>query len=362
MNRIERYLASVVITHTLLVLLVLTALTSFSTFMAELDDINERYQLTTAALYTLLKVPNTLYQMFPVAILIGTLMGLGSLANQSELTVLRATGWSVRRIFFAVVKTAFMFWLAVALMGEYLGAPADNFANKVRVEALEKSFTMGKNNGFWVNNGGRYIFIQHAVASDELRNLSVYSIKDGQLDLVQQVPKAVYLDDEWIGYESESRQLDWKSKSALGETWLNVEQTASAEEVMDLPFIPDDLGKLNVDAKTMNAWDLHNQIAFLKQSGVDSGALELAFWSKIASPLTILAMVAIVFPLIFGSQRQVSMGQRIFFGVLIGLMFHLVNQLVGNLSVVYQLPVVMAAFVPGLILLSVALVWLRWQK
>jgi lipopolysaccharide export system permease protein len=70
-------------------------------------------------------------------------------------------------------------------------------------------------------------------------------------------------------------------------------------------------------------------------------------------------MIALVFPLIFGSIRQVSMGQRVFFGVLLGMGFHLLNQLVGNLTVVYQWPVMLGAFLPATLLLLVSMLWLQ---
>jgi lipopolysaccharide export system permease protein len=144
--------------------------------------------------------------------------------------------------------------------------------------------------------------------------------------------------------------------------WIDYQYENLNSVQLSLPFLPADLEKLTVKSTSLNLIQLQEQIDFLQVNGGDPSALKMAYWNKLASPLVVLAMIAIVFPLIFGSQRQVSMGQRIFIGVLIGLLFHLGNQLIGNLSAVYQLPAVMAAFIPAGILLIVALLWLRLQR
>lgn len=360
MNRIERYLATVVISYTLLVLLVLMALLGFSTFMSEVGDVNEHYSTWQAGLYSLLKLPNYSYQLFPVALLIGTLMGLGSLANHSELTVLRVTGWSVRRIFWAVAKAALVLWVIMALIGENIGSSAEAYGNKVRTEALNKSFSIGKDQGFWVRNNKRFIHIEQALSKTELQNLSLYQLEGVQLKQFQHISVVRYVDGEWWAMDIEQKSLNW-NKSDSG-TWLEYHRGSFVKNRIALPFQPEDLEKLNVKTRSMNTWELRQQIDFMQQNGVDASPLKLAFWKKIASPIVVLAMIAIVFPLIFGSQRQVSMGQRIFMGVLIGLLFHLANEMLGNLSVVYQLPVVLAAFIPAILLFSTALIWLRLQK
>lgn len=363
MNRVERYLASVLVVHFLLVMLVLLALIGFTEFMNQLDDLTEDYTVQHVAVYVLLKLPNYIVQLFPVTLLIGTLMGMGNLANHSELTVLRVTGWSIRRIFLAVIKVALLLWVFVTLMGETIGVNAETYANKLRAEALNKQFSLGHANGFWVKNNQRFIEIGKAISDQDLRNVTIYQIQKGELTELESYPQVRFEKGQWHGFDGVQKTLNWNEKAEIPELkWLNYQQSSLDSTLLSLPFIPEDLEKLTVKSTSLNLIQLQEQIEFLQVNGGDPSALNMAYWNKLASPLVMLAMIAIVFPLIFGSQRQVSMGQRIFIGVLIGLLFHLGNQLIGNLSAVYQLPAALAAFLPAGILLTVALLWLRLQK
>lgn len=396
MNRIERYLGSVVVVHTLLVMFVLLVLIGFTAFMNEVTRTNDNYTLWMAALFVVLEIPSNAYQLFPVALLIGTLMGLGSLANHSELTVLRVTGWSIQRLFFSIAKVALIFWALMALMGENLGSSAQIYADKFRGEALNKGFSIGSQNGFWINNNERYIQIGRALSDKDLRNVAIYQVaqvanefkvtqavngqqeteRQKELKLVEHYPKVVFQEGAWWVENGQKTELSWQhwhspQPSQSDETkrliprdvtWIELQNHAVNRSVLNLPFAPEDLEKLTTDVKSLNLWQLQEQIRFLSDNGGETRQLELALWNKLASPVVVLAMIAIVFPLIFGSQRQVSMGQRIFVGVLIGLLFHLGNQLVGNLSMVYQFPAAISAFLPAGMLLMIALAWLRWQK
>ena len=111
MNLVERYLSKALITYTLAVIFVLLIVLGFLEFMMQLGKITEQYTLSKGLLYTLLKLPVYGYEIFPIAILIGALLGLGALANHGELTVLRVTGWSIKRIFLGVMKSVFILWI-----------------------------------------------------------------------------------------------------------------------------------------------------------------------------------------------------------------------------------------------------------
>ena len=99
MRILDRYIAQTVISGTLMTLMVLGALLAFVDFVGEIDDVGKgQYGVTEAALYVLLSLPKRLYELFPTAVLLGSLLGLGTLAGNSELIVVRASGVSIFRI------------------------------------------------------------------------------------------------------------------------------------------------------------------------------------------------------------------------------------------------------------------------
>lgn len=395
MNRIERYLAQIVVSYTLVVMLVLLVIFGFFEFMNQLGSLTETYTLGIASLFTLLKLPVYSYEIFPIVLVIGTLMGLGSLANQSELTVLRVTGWSIARILWAVLKAALLMWVVIAVVGEWVAPASEAYAKKVRAEALHKSFSVGSSDGLWVKDAERYIHVERVVKSTELKNITIYEVADGQLTQLSQIKQAHYEDGDWLFKGAVQQQLSFverkrllNSNSSSGsevelETDLKtgpVADTAPAESAEPLPpllqlktthaenmattfpFKPTDLQNLDIETRYLSAWNLYQYIQFLEANDLEASRFELEFWRKISMPLLVIAMIAIVFPLIFGSIRQVSMGQRVFLGVLLGMGFYLVNQLVGNLTVVYQWPVMLGAFAPAIIILLTAGVWLQRNR
>ncbi|HHT00166.1 MAG TPA: LPS export ABC transporter permease LptG [Thiomicrospira sp.] len=367
MNRIERYLGQVVFTHTILVLFVLLVILGFFEFMVQIGKLTESYTLAKGALYTLLKLPVYANEIFPVALLIGALMGLGSLANQSELTILRVTGWSIGRILIAVLKTAMIIWLLIALVGEFIAPNTETYAKKLRGEALQSGFSVGSSSGFWLKEPERFIHVNRVISSHELRGISLYTQKNGALTHYAFAKKAEYVNGEWVLFNIQQQTLDFVLSdidlpeiiSEHNTPMLDWKSKHIKQQSLDFPLKPEVLESLNIETRYMSAVDLYGYIGFLKENDLDSEQYQLAFWRKLAMPLVVIGMIAIVFPLIFGSHRQVSIGQRIFVGILIGMTFSLLNQMFGNLSVVYQLPAVAGAFLPAILMLLIATIWLR---
>lgn len=364
MNRIERYLAQIVVSHTLLVMLVLLVIFGFFEFMNQLGKLTDSYTLTKGAFYTLLKLPVYSYEVFPIVLLIGTLMGLGGLANQSELTVLRVTGWSIKRILWAVLKAAFILWIVIASIGEWVAPSSEAYAKKMRAEALHQGFSIGAGDGLWVKDANRYMHVGRVISSTDLRDIQIYTLHQNQLLKVSQVARAYYQDNRWHFNQSVDQVLRFDVEKNIrmpDVEQLRLNLLVEKNQVLptNFPLEPAALENMDIETRYLSFWDLYQYIGFLQENDLDTRPYELELWRKIAMPIVVIAMIAIVFPLIFGSIRQVSMGQRIFMGVLLGMGFHLVNQLIGNLTVVYQLPVVLGAVLPATLLLIIALLWLQ---
>ena len=375
MSRIERYLGSVVVAHTLLVLFVLAVIMAFFEFISQLNRISEAFSLGAITLYTILKLPMYFYELFPVALLIGLLMGLGRLASQSELTVIRVSGWSVGRIFYGVLKTAFILWVFMTVIGEWVAPASEAYAKKFRGEILQQGISIGDANGFWLKEPDRYIHVERILSTTELLGVTIYVKEDGQLRHFIIAPKAKYGSGKWILFNSTEQQLTFKDytvpelsvqsslelqpASARTISTMDWQQKNIAEQSFQFPLKPEVIESLNINTRFMSVADLHRHIGFLKTNELEAADYQLAFWRKIANPLVVLSMVAIVFPLIFGLQRQSNAGQRIFLGVLIGMGFHLFNQIFGNVTILYGFAPVIGAFLPALLMLTIAFTAMR---
>lgn len=362
MNRIERYLGGVVVAHTLLVLFVLVVIMGFFEFISELSRLSDSYSLADISLFTGLKLPMYFYELFPVGLLIGMLMGLGRLASGSELTVIRVSGWSVGRIFYAVLKTTLLLWLLMTAVGEWIAPESEAHAKKFRGEILQKGISIGDANGFWLKEPDRYIHIDSIISTTELRGVTVYIKEGGELRHLITAPKAQHQGGEWVLHNSIEQRLGFIDHAvpplieqpAQTVTTMSWQQQAVEKQSFQFPLQPDVIESLNINTRYMSVVDLYRYINFLKENDLEAVNYQLAFWRKIANPLVVLSMVAIVFPLIFGLQRQTNAGQRIFIGVLIGMGFHLFNQIFGNITILYGFAPVVGAFLPALFMLVVA--------
>jgi len=132
---LSHYMMRSIFASTALVLVVLLALAGLFEFIAELDDTQGDYGTAQAILYTLLRLPNLAFEMLPVAVLIGSLLGLGALAGNSEIIVMRSAGLSVAEMSGMVAFSGAVLLIFTGLLGEFIGPPLDFYARNMRVEA-----------------------------------------------------------------------------------------------------------------------------------------------------------------------------------------------------------------------------------
>ena len=115
MVKLDRYIGSSVFMAILAVLGIILGLATLFAFIDEMGEVSDTYTLVDVLSYVLLTAPRRLYDMLPMAALIGCLIGLGSLASNSELTIMRAAGVSIGRIVWAVMKPMLLLMVAGAM-------------------------------------------------------------------------------------------------------------------------------------------------------------------------------------------------------------------------------------------------------
>ena len=207
----------------------------------------------------------------------------------------------------------------------------------------------------------RFIFVGKTISATKLLDIKIYFLNNNEITKIIYAKSAEYKNNKWLLSDLITSNFGWQDKQINASKeykWqaLTYQKHAQISQSITMPINPKLLQNLNLETRYMGIVDLHRYISFLTQNDLDAEPYRLEFWRKIASPLVIFGMIALVFPLIFGSQRQVSIGQRVFIGIIIGMGFHLLNQIFGNLSVVYNLSPVMGAFLPSIILIVIALV------
>jgi lipopolysaccharide export system permease protein len=343
---LDRYIGRSVLLSILGVLLLLLVLIGFFEVVAELEDVKRGYTTAMAYTYVLLELPRFSYELFPVATLLGSLIGLGMLAGNSELVAMRAAGVSITQIVVSVLKAGLIVLCAVVWIGEYLAPHAEQQAQRMKTEALSEQTGIKTRFGFWSRDGNTFINIRQVMPNSQLADLSLY-----EYDHQTRLKRAIHADLATYG------PTGWILKEVLVSVFhdKHIQVDKQPQMMWDTQLHPRSLDVLTIKPHMLAAWDLWRYIQFLRNNGQASVIYEVAFWGKLAAPLVTLVMLFLSIPFVFGSLRSVGVGQRIFVGAMLGIVFYLLNRAFSYMAVVYSINALFAVALPPILFLGMAL-------
>ncbi|WP_053145002.1 LPS export ABC transporter permease LptG [Erwinia billingiae] len=339
---LDRYIGKTIFNTIMATLFMLVSLSGIIKFVDQLRKTGQgEYTALGAGLYTVLSVPKDIEIFFPMAALLGALLGLGTLAQRSELVVMQASGFTRMQIAASVMKTAIPLVLLTMAIGEFVAPQGEQMARNYRAQQLVGGSLLSTQNGLWAKDGDNFIFIEQIKDNSELSGISIYSFnKARRLETVRYAASAKYNLDKkrWDLAEVDQSNLT-DPKQVTGS------QTLSGEWKTTLT--PDKLGVVALDPDALSISGLYNYVKYLKQSGQVSSRYQLNMWSKIFQPLSVAVMMLMALSFIFGPLRSVSMGMRVVTGISFGFIFYVLDQIFGPLSLVYNIPPIMGALLPS---------------
>lgn len=353
MNILYRYIGKSVVGSILVVLLILLGVESFLELASELKDIGKGSFHIWQALATVpLMLPTDIYELFPIAALIGSLMGLGRLANQSELIVMMAAGVSRWQIIRALLLTTVVLLAITSLVGEGIAPKTQYLAKNQKTLSVSAGQTFKSATGVWFRDGSNFIFVRDIYVDHRLTDITRYQFDhDNRLTLISHAYKGLYDQGHW--YFRDVHQTEIFKDHVVSKT-IPVQK-------WDIHLDKRLLGVSNISPNQMSLKKLYSYIKYRKQNDLGRGLYEFEFWKRLTQPLSSLVMILLAVPFIFGPLRTVSMGLRVVIGVIAGFSFYILNQFFGPLSQVYQIPALLAAILPTVTfaLLGIFLLFLR---
>jgi lipopolysaccharide export system permease protein len=349
---IDRYIGRNTLQGFLLVLSLLVVLLSFMELLVQIKDVGKgAFQMADAFGFVVLTIPKRIVDLMPVAALLGSIVALGLLADHQELTAMQAAGISVQRIAFSVLGTSAVLMLAAILIAEFVAPPLDQMARIRRSKAIYGKAVMMSKEGFWVRHGSAFVHVGRTLAGDKAADIEIYELDEsGRLrQFVWAAEATIGSRQDWLlkGIQAKSFSGDSVAVRSIEEYRLNSFLTPGQTALLQLP--PDSL----------SLSDLWNYIRSLDERAQNSNPYALAFWQKVFLPATTGIMVLLSLTFIFGSTRTRNASQRIFMGMLTGVVFHLANQIVGHLGLILNLPPILTTLLPVGCILIVALALLR---
>jgi lipopolysaccharide export system permease protein len=346
MRILDLYIGRVIASTTFITLAVFISVSGIIKFVEQMRAIGRGdYDLAHAALYVLYYVPRDVEVFFPMSALIGGLIGIGMLASNSELIVMQAAGLSRLDIIKSVMKTAVLLIVVSMAIGEWLAPSGEAKARQIRAQAISGGSLIASKNGVWAKDGDYFVNIGEVLDKGQLKKIQVYGFNEElKIDSWLSAKSAIYQDKSWLLTDVEEFVL-------LDDT---ITTKNHEKKIWNSSLTPKKLGVVTVTPESLSLRGLIDYLDYLEANEQDPSRYELAFWRKIMQPLTVAVMLLVALSFIFGPLRSVSMGARIMMGVFTGILFFISNEVLGSLSLVYQLSPILGAVMPSLLFVSAA--------
>ena len=346
MSVLDRYIVRAILSSVLLVMLVVLVLGALFVFIDQQDDIGTgHYTALGAFWYTLLNMPQLAYELLPITALIGSLLGLGSLARGSELTVVRASGVSIVRLAGIALLAGLLLIVVELLLGEVLAPPLQQAAREQKAFSKLSNVSFGGGGGAWVRDGDLILNVAGQYSQRQFGSMQIFELSPQHrlIALGHATRATAGSRGKWLLSDyTESRFADDAvTTRPPGQRLLASKLTAGF------------LGLAVEDPKQLTSRALWRLIRYYRSNALDTREYLFAFWSRIARTLAIAFAVLLAIPFVLGSLRSAGAGTRMMLGLILGIGFFLLQRLIESGTIVFDLNPVVLAWLPTALLATV---------
>lgn len=323
---------------------VLSILQILFTYLGELGDLKEGYTAWNALQYVLWGAPRYLYEILPISALIGAVLGLGSMASNSELIVMRASGISLWRIVGWVMRSAMLLVVLSFVLSQFVIPYTNEHAKSIK--SHRSVAALGEVKGYWTREGQRFIYIDYANSQGTLKQVQVIDFDENyrMKSLLNAEEGKFVQDGQWNLQNSTQVNL-----LANGQAQV----VATNQQGLALALQPKYVHMVTIDPEDLAPSQLISFMKYMHEYSQVPKTYLLAFWKNVGSPFALLALVLIACSFIFGPLRQQSMGFRLVIALFIGLGFYYLQDFLGYASLVYAPSPIWFVFVPIFLMFGV---------
>jgi lipopolysaccharide export system permease protein len=355
-KRLDYYLGSTVGITIVMASFGLVGILSIFTFLEQIEDMRHNYTAAKVLLYVVQSVPRMFYETIPYSALIGCLAGLGSLANNSELIVMRASGVSTWSISTSAMKPALLLVAVGLYIGEYILPDMERAARSNREQAMSLENAYLPDRGVWYREGDAFMRFEQ-IQGNVIEGVTHYYYDDDMM-----LTRALFATRAVYHLDSDSDRY-WLMEGVSLTDFDGaraVKQTSLSSLRWDSGLEPELLSAEQlVQPNKMSIGELNNKIDYMQEQGLNSSKFELGYWGKVLQPLATLALVFVAISFIFGPLREATMGMRVVTGLVIGIIFKFVQDLLAPASIVFGFSPLIAVLLPIAICLVAGFFLLR---
>jgi lipopolysaccharide export system permease protein len=327
---------------------------------ALLDLINELnamgrgdYKLGYVLLFVTLTIPGHIYELFPVAVLIGSIFAMVQMAANSELTVYRSSGVSVKQMIWALFRIGLPLVILCFVVGEFVAAPSERMAQQTKLKAQNAMVSMQEfRSGVWVKDESSFVNVKAVLHDTSLVDVNIYEFDDNyHLRSIVAAEHASYLEQNRWQLDG-VRQTRFENLSAVTDNRPSLEWHSSLN--------PDILSVLLVVPEQMSAWNLYQYTTHLRDNHQKTTRYEIAMWNKLVYPFAVLVMLLLALPFSAYQRREGGISGKIFVGIVLGLSFHFIGRLFANVGALNDWSPLLSATAMTWMFLGLAM-WMLWR-
>lgn len=337
MKHLDRYVMSHVLGMTAVTALALLAIQTFIAYIAEIDEVGQGdFGYLALAQYIVLQMPLGLNTLLPIIAMLGTMLGLGILAGQGELTAMRAAGVSLLRLGTATLSAGLVLAALTVALSDWIAPTGQQWA-----EALKSEKRYGVKPGIggrtvWLREGSHFYRIQRLVDESQVEAMTIYELDaDQALTSVMEVERGRHESGRWLLEQVQTTRFD--ADGASLDRHVEMAWEGLSPEVLRL-FV--------LESQSLSVAGLMRLVAYMQSNGLDALDYQLAMWRKLVAPFTVMAMMLLAVPFVLGPLRDSGAGQRLLVGILMGLGFYLFNEVTVSIGQLYQWPALATAAGP----------------
>lgn len=360
MKILDRYFWQEISLSIGMIMLGLLAMFSFFDLLQELDSLGRgNYGINDMLVFVLLSIPGHIYEVAPVAVLLGMMYSLGAMVASSELVVIRTSGVSLRAIGKSLLRIGAAFTILTFIIGELIAPISEKTAQRIRVQATDAIIAQDFKSGLWIKDGKSFVNVQTVLPDSSLIDIHIYEFDEGfKLRSISNASSGYFYDDQWSLTNVTQTIFQYRNKIQD-----NAVQTLFYKQANWKSLIrPELLNVLLVMPEKMSAWNLYSFIQHLHRNGQKGTRYEVALWAKLIYPLACLVMVVLALPFGFLNQRAGGVSAKIFLGVSLGVVYQIMNRVFVHLGVLNDWSPFVSATMPTLLFLAAGIYMLNYVE
>ncbi len=291
------------------------------------------YQISQALLYVTLLVPSHLYELLPIAVLIGCVFVMARLAQSSEYTILRTSGLGPWRALKTLLQLGLVFVALTFIIGDYVAPPADRFAQLLKAR-YQGRLTVGQT-GAWLKErqpaSTASVNVRAILPDGSMSGVRIFEFgPTGFFKALIQAEKGAFGPGAWTLINAQ--------RTEFGKTAADTEavvRTTVPEYRWATGLSSEMVAAAVLNPTRMRTIDLFVYMRHLEANKQSAQRYEIEFWRKVFYPLSCLVMVVLALPFAYLHFRSGSLAGYVFGGVMAGISFFLLNNVfgfIGNLQ------------------------------